>query len=139
MKKLLPALLVALAVLPGCLGGTDNNFFFEYSVDRLEAPPAAPIPITTQEVFVGGLEVRGGTATPCFTDQLNLQGRRDGSTLTLRLLRQSEPTCSDNRTRHHRWAALFTGIRSGTYTLVVQDETTGTPQVVFQGPVTLSD
>jgi hypothetical protein len=137
MKKLLP-LLALLAFAAGCLGTTSNNFFFSYDVDRLENPPAAAPGVQVTNDVSGILAVEYGTTTPCFTDQIELNGNRSGEVLTLRVVRRPQPgACTDNRTRHFRYQAVFSGMRLGTYTLRIIDETSGTPTTVYDQQVTL--
>jgi hypothetical protein len=133
MKKFLAVFLVLAA---GCLGSTDNNFFFSYDVQRLDAAPDTPPVVTIDNFISGAIEVRGGTSTPCYTDQLSLDGERQSETLAITITRQSSSTaCTDTRVRHHRYSAIFSGLEPKTYQLRITDAIGATPTVVYDQPV----
>ncbi|HEU0052569.1 MAG TPA: hypothetical protein VFQ39_05305 [Longimicrobium sp.] len=135
MKKYLAALLVLAA---GCLGSTDNNFFFSYDVQRLDAAPTTPITVTTENVISGALQVRSTTSTPCFTDQITLEGDRQGTLLLLNLNKQSVAgACTDTRVRYHNYSAIFSGVQPGTYELRIVNNISSAGTVDYDQQITI--
>jgi hypothetical protein len=131
MKTYLVALSAAL-VLGGCAGVSDSSWFFQGQVTNLSTAPAEIPEIEMEVVASGAVAITGGVTTECWVDGVTLDGDRAGSTLTMTIERIAQEPCTDARTRHHTYLAVFSGLRPRDYTFRVINAMNGTPVVELE-------
>ncbi len=112
------AVLTALA-LAACDAPADSNWTFRGQVSNLTQTPAETITPQVAVIAPGVLSVSGHVTTPCWNDQVTLDGDRAGNTLTMEIESVPEATCTDSRVRTHAYLAFFAALNRGNFTVRV--------------------
>jgi hypothetical protein len=127
MRMYLAALAIAVAA---CASVNDLTYVFQAQVQPLDAPPATAPVDSARTPLAGVVVVGGGLTTPCWNDQVRVEGAKSGLNLDVQIERTAQQPCTDARTRHHNYLGVYSQLRPDNYHVRVVDVTGGGAPVV---------
>lgn len=125
MKKLALSALLPLSLLAAACD-TPGGLDFDFAATPLSQAPSPLLADSVVNPSNGIVYVTRYASTPCFTDGLTADGRRNGSQLTLTVERIAANPCTNEQDRTFRYRAIFSNLRSGTYQVRVVEQIDGT-------------
>jgi hypothetical protein len=136
MRSVLAGL--AIVALAACSSPSDSTWTFSGRVDNLLQTPEQTSAPRLAIIAPGVLTVRGFVTTPCWNDQVTLDGNRSGNRLTVQIERDPEEPCTDTRVRTHEYLALFASLNRGTFDVTITNRIDNPQGVVhFEGTATI--